>query len=290
MSENNFISKLESRWQKSQQNTAVCIGLDSEFAKIPLGLKNSAATDGSISSIITRFNQEIIDATHDLVCAFKPNIAFYEAEGTQGMLALKNTSEYIRSNHPEIPIILDAKRADIGSTNSGYAKAAFDELKVDAITVHPYLGREALEPFLARGDKGILVLARTSNPGGGEFQDLLVGDKKEPLYQLVARQVSEKWNDNGNCGLVAGATYPEELKRLREIVGDLPFLIPGIGAQGGDLKATVRSGKDSRGQGMIINSSRSVIFASADVKDFAQKAREETLKLRDEIRRFLVEV
>ena len=181
---------------------------------------------------------------------------------------------------PEVPVIYDAKRGDIGSTNQGYAVHAFDELRADAITVHPYLGREALDPFLERLDKGTIVLVRTSNPGGGEFQDLLVGD--EPLYRVVARRVAETWNQQGNCAVVVGATYPEELAEVRRIVGTMPILIPGIGAQGGDVRRTVEAGRDARRRGMIVNSSRGVIYAS-NGDDFAEAARQEVLRLNREI-------
>ncbi len=204
------------------------------------------------------FNKSIIDQTADLVLAYKPQSAFYEAEGSEGLEGLEKTVEYIREKYPDIPVILDAKRGDIGSTNEAYAKAIFDNLGVDAVTVHPYLGQESLQPFLERKDKGIIVLVKTSNPGAGEFQDLLVEGK--PLYQIVAEHV-KTWNVNNNLAVAVGATYPEELKIVREIVGDIPILLPGIGAQGGDLEATIKAGKDSNGQGMIISSSRSIIFA-----------------------------
>jgi len=197
---------------------------------------------------------------------------------------LSRTVEYIRETYPHIPVILDAKRADIGSTNPGYVQAAFDIIGVDAITVHPYLGKEALAPFLERKEKGIIVLAKTSNPGAAEFQDLLVGDFREPLYLVVARTVARAWNTNGNCAIVVGATYPAELEKVRAVVGDIPILIPGVGAQGGEVEATVRAGRDSRGWGMIINSSRSIIFASKG-NDFAQAARKATERLRAEINR-----
>jgi len=196
---------------------------------------------------------------------------------------LANTIKFIHQVAPEVPVILDAKRADIGNTNKGYVQAAFEELGVDAITVHPYLGKEALQPFLNRGDKGVFVLVRTSNPGAGEFQDLQVNG--EPLYQIVARQVATEWNKNNNCGVVVGATYPEELLLIRQVVGDMPILIPGIGAQGGDVEKTVRAGKDSRGRGMIINSSRGIIFASAE-SDFPLAARRETIKLKNMINQY----
>lgn len=273
-----FLSFLEDRWQT---NTFVCVGLDSDYQQLPETVKQGR----SIEEVMFAFNRAIIDATHDLVCAYKPNAAFYEAQGDAGLRALTRTVQYIKEAYPSIPVILDAKRADIGSTNLGYVQAAFDQIGVDAITVHPYLGKEALAPFLARADKGIIVLAKTSNPGAGEFQDLPVGPAQEPLYQIVARHVAEQWNANGNCGIVIGATYPQDLRKAREIVGDMPILIPGIGTQGGAVAATVAAGKDSKGQGMIINATRSIIFASRG-SDFAQAARAATERLRDEINRY----
>ncbi len=273
-----FISKLEQGWQKGN---FVCVGLDSDYDRIPAKVKSR----GFVEEALFVFNRDIIDATHDLVCAYKPNAAFYEAQGDVGFRALTRTVRYMRETYPSIPVILDAKRADIGSTNLGYVQAAFDIIGVDAITIHPYLGKEALAPFLARKEKGIIVLAKTSNPGAGEFQDLLVGDSREPLYQVVARNVAHVWNTNGNCALVVGATYPAELEKVRAIVGDMPILIPGIGAQGGEVAATVSAGKDDRGWGMIINSSRSIIFASKE-NDFAQAARKATEQLRAEINRY----
>ncbi len=273
-----FVSRLEQCWK---QDNFVCVGLDPDYNHIPESVKSL----DSVEEALFVFNREIIDATHDLVCAYKPNAAFYEMQGDVGLRALTRTVRYIRETYPHIPIILDAKRADIGSTNLGYVKAAFDIIGVDAITVHPYLGKEALAPFLARREKGIIVLAKTSNPGSAEFQNLPVGQSQEPLYQVVARNVATTWNSNGNCALVVGATYPAELKKVRTIVGDMPILIPGIGAQGGEVAATVIAGKDSRGCGMIINSSRAIIFASQG-PDFAQAARQATEHLRAEINKY----
>ena len=178
-----------------------------------------------------------------------------------------------------MPIILDAKRGDIGNTNEGYVKMTFDKLGVDAITVSPYLGKESLEPFLQRSDCGIIVLVKTSNPGAGEFQDLIVYPERsrrgKPLYQVVAKRIATDWNTNGNCAVVVGATYPEELLQVRKIIGDMPILIPGIGAQGGNVLETVKNGVNSKKQGIIISSSRGIIFAS--------NPREATLKLHQEI-------
>ena len=273
-----FITKLESCWQR---DNFVCVGLDSDYDQLPDIIKAGR----SVEDALFHFNREIIDATHDLVCAYKPNAAFYEAQGEAGLRALLNTVRYIREMYAHIPVILDAKRADIGSANLGYAQSAFDYLGVDAITVHPYLGREALAPFLARKEKGIIVLVKTSNPGAGEFQDLPAGPQQEPLYMVVARHVAQEWNSNGNCAIVAGATYPDELRCARALVGDMPILIPGIGAQGGEVAATVKAGQDSRGWGMIINASRSIIFASRG-SDFAVAARAATEQLRAEINRY----
>ncbi len=274
-SEPTFIAMLEKRWQ---ENTCVCVGLDPVYDRLPAKVRQDVSPEDAFFA----FNREIINATHDLVCAYKPNSAFYEALDDAGTRALMKTVEYIKQTYPRIPVILDAKRADIGNTNRGYVESAFDNICADAITVHPYLGKEALTPFLARRDKGIIVLVKTSNAGSNEFQSLLIGNKQEPLYQVVARNIAQTWNTHGNCAIVVGATYPSELKQVRTIVGDIPILIPGIGAQGGDIEATVRAGKDSRGWGMIINSSRDIIYASKD-ENFAQAARDATQKLRDAI-------
>ncbi len=269
-----FLEKLSAAWEKN--NSLLCVGLDSELAKLPAHIQGDSTPQFS-------FNKAIIDVTADLVCAYKINSAFYEASGPNGIQQLKLTADYLRANNPSTPIILDAKRADIGNTNNGYVNFIFDYLDMDAVTLHPYLGREALEPFLNRKDKGVIVLCRTSNPGAGEFQDLIVDGK--PLYQLVAKEVARKWNINNNCLLVVGATYPEEMKTIRSLVGDVPFLVPGVGAQGGDVEAIMRAGLDSRGQGMIINSARDIIFAS-DAKNFAEAARKKALATRDEINKY----
>jgi len=286
MSDRNFREMLEKKWDEDK---FVCVGLDSEFERIPAHVGNKEA--GVFSSIV-EFNRKIIESTKDLVCAYKPNIAFYEAHGSEGLSALQETTRSIRSIAPDVSVILDAKRADIGNTNAGYVKMAFEYLKADAITVHPYLGSEALRLFLECADKGIFVLCRTSNPGAGEFQDTWVrtGSTEaekfyQPLYRIVAYSVAIQWNMNGNCNLVVGATYPKELQEIRAIVGDMPILIPGVGAQGGDVEQTVKAGKDSHGRGMIINSSRGIIFAS-NGRDFAEAARRETLKLHNLINQY----
>jgi len=226
---------------------------------------------------VVEFNAQIIEATADLVCAYKPNSAFYEALGQGGFQALRETILAVRAMAPGVPVILDAKRADIGSTNEGYVAAAFDALLADAITVHPYLGAEALKPFLARGEKMIFVLARTSNPGAGEFQDLL--SDGVPLYRQVARAVATDWNQRGNCALVVGATYPQELERVREDVPPkLPILVPGVGAQGGSLEDVVAIHTKAGSTSFLINASRSVLYASSG-EDFAAAARAEAQNL-----------
>lgn len=259
MSDRIFKNLLAAQWQ---QGNFLCVGLDPDLEKIPKEFQK-----GNVVETLVAFNTAIIDATKDLVCAYKPNSAFYERYGADGIRALKDTIAVSRALAPEIPVILDAKRADLDNTNKGYVYSAFDELGADAITVHPYLGSEALEPFLSRQDKGVIVLCRTSNPGAKEFQDLDVGG--EPLYMRVARTVQDTWNTRGNCGIVVGATYPEELKKIRSVVPDLPILIPGIGAQGGDLEKSVINGRDSQGGGIIISTSRAVIYA-ASVRESAQ--------------------
>jgi orotidine-5'-phosphate decarboxylase len=269
-----FQQKLDTIVQKN--NSLLCIGLDSDLTKLPPTIKSQ-------QNPLFEFNKAIINATHDLVCAYKPNSAFYEAEGDRGVLQLKMTCDYLRKNYPQIPIILDAKRGDIGSTNEGYVKFIFDYLGADAVTLHPYLGSEALKPFLSRIEKGSIILCRTSNPGADEFQNIITNG--EPLYKLIAQKITKEWNKNGNCLLVIGATYPEELAEVRKIAPDMIFLVPGIGAQGGDIEKTVKAGLNSQKSGMIINSSRGIIFAG-NGEDFAQKARVETVKLKNQINKF----
>ncbi len=273
-----FQQKLDAIVEKN--NSLVSVGLDSDLAKIPQYIK--AGKNPQFA-----FNKAIIDATHDLVCACKPNSAYYEAQGAGGIEELKMTCDYVRAQYPEIVMILDAKRADIGNTNEGYVRYVFDYLGADAVTLHPYLGKEALKPFLDRKDKGCFILCRTSNPGAGEFQDLAFdsGDQNIKLYQQVAKNVAEHWNYNGNCGLVVGATYPDELSIVRRLAKNIPILIPGVGAQGGDVEKTVKAGVDSCGRNAIINSSRGIIFAS-NAADFAKNAREETEKLKNNINRY----
>ena len=260
----------------AKNNSLVCVGLDSEISKLPAHLKKSKFPQ-------FEFNKAIVDTTADLVCAYKPNTAFYESQGEKGVLELKMTCDYIKEKYPEVVIILDAKRADIGNTNNGYVQFAYDYLGADAITLHPYLGQEALKPFLDNKEKGSIVLCRTSNPGSGEFQNLEVNGKK--IFELVAQKVITEWNKNNNCMLVLGATYPEELKTIRELNDNMFFLVPGIGAQGGDLENTLKNGLNSQKSGLMINSSRGIIFA-ANGETFAATAREETMKLKKEINKY----
>lgn len=270
----NFTTKLDQAWATS--NSLLCVGLDPDLAKLPQKFKDS--TDP-----LFEFNKAIIDATADVVCAFKPNSAFYEAFGPDGIRQLKQTIDYIKQNHPQLVTILDAKRADIGNTNNGYVSFIYDYLGVDSVTLHPYLGHEALRPFLDRQDKGAIILCRTSNPGASEFQDLNINNR--PLYEHVAETVAKAWNDNQNCLLVVGATYPEEMKTIRKLVGEMSFLVPGIGAQGGDIAAVMEVGTDSNHRGMMISASRSVLYAS-NGEDFAEAARAEAMKTRDEINKY----
>ncbi len=261
----------------SKNNSLLCVGLDPDITKLPESLRGSGTPYFS-------FNKAIMDATADLVCAFKPNSAFYEARGAGGIEELKQTCMYIQQRYPEIPIILDFKRGDIGNTNNNYADFAFDYLGVDAVTIQPYQGREAVQSFLDYKDKGIIVLCRTSNSGAGEFQDLSVDGRK--LYLTVAENVAKNWNTNDNCLLVVGATVPEELAEIRALVGDdMVFLVPGVGAQGGDVEATVNAGKNTSGTGMIINSSRAILYADGS-ESFAEVARQMATETRDEINKY----
>ncbi|TAL14503.1 orotidine-5'-phosphate decarboxylase [Patescibacteria group bacterium] len=260
-----------------QNNSLLCVGLDPVIDKLPKHLRTSQTP-------LFDFNKAIIDATAEFACAFKPNSAFYEALGPSGIEQLKQTVDYINQNYPNIPTILDAKRADIGSTNEGYTEYVYDYLQMDAITLHPYLGSEALEPFLAYKDKGQIILCRTSNPGAGEFQDLLLDGA--PLYEHVAEKVRDKWNGNNNCLLVVGATYPSEMKKIREIVGpNMIFLVPGVGAQGGNIEETMEAGLGLNSRGLIISSSRDIIYAGSD-EDFAQASALRAKETRDEINKY----
>jgi orotidine-5'-phosphate decarboxylase len=263
-----FTEKLSSI--QSRTGSLVCIGLDVDPEKIPAHLR--AEPDG-----VLEFNKRIIDATSDLVCAYKPNLAFYEALGERGWSILRDTLRVIPK---DVITIGDAKRGDIGNTAERYAHALFADLGFDAVTVNPYLGFDSVGPFLRDPEKGVFLLALTSNPGSKDFQRLKSG--VVPLYEKVVR-AAKKWNVNKNIGLVVGATHPRELKRIRSIVPDMPLLIPGIGKQGGDLRSSIKYGCDKNGRLAIINASRSILYASSGV-DFAEAARAETIRMRDEIR------
>lgn len=253
----------------NKTNSLVCVGLDPDFDKIPERFKN-------LDNPQFEFNKWIVDQTAEYTAAYKPNTAFYEARGEQGITELKMTMDYINTNYPDIFTVCDAKRADIGNTNNGYAKFVFDYLGFDSITLHPYLGSEALKPFLDRKDKVSIILCRTSNSGAGEFQDLIADGQK--VWEIVAGKVASKWNDNDNCMLVVGATYPEEMKKVRELAPNVTFLVPGIGAQGGSVKEVMESGIDSNGSGLMINSARGIIFS--------ENPAESAKSLRDEINQY----
>lgn len=269
-----FIEKLTRAWKTN--NSLVCVGLDPDTSRFP-------ASVDSQDEPIFEFNKAIIDATHDLVCAYKPQIAHYAAESAESQL--EGTIAYLKSTYPDVPIILDAKRGDIGSTADMYATEVFERYAADAVTVNPYLGFDSLEPFLKYKDRGVILLCRTSNPGAADLQDLLV--EGAPLYEKVATLAAQKWNANGNCLLVVGATWPAQLANIRRIVGDMPLLIPGVGAQGGDVEKLMYAGQTKAGTGLIISSSRAILYASRG-EDFAQAARRETIKLRDQINRHRV--
>ena len=260
---------------RDKNGSLVCVGLDPEATRYPASLANS-------SDRVFEFCRAIVDATADLVCCFKPQIAYFAAQRAED--ALERVIRHIHEQHPHVPVILDAKRGDIGSTAQQYAAELFDRFGADAVTVNPYLGRDSLAPFLDREDKGVVILCHTSNPGARDLQELDVGGK--PLYQHVAALVANEWNAKKNCALVVGATYPKELADVRAIVGDeMPLLIPGVGAQGGDVQAVVSNGKNAQGHGLIISSSRAILYAGSG-GDFADAARAATQKLRDEIERY----
>lgn len=260
----------------------MCVGLDLVPEKIPLSIGGSTDAERCLT-----FAKEIVVATADVAGAYKPNASFYEALGPDGFSVMRETIEHIRLIAPDALVIVDAKRADIASTNDGYVKALFDLLGADAVTLHPYLGREALAPFLKRKDKGCFILCRTSNPGASELQDLDVGG--EPLYLRLAGMVNTTWNVFSNCGLVAGATYPEELELVRRRAPELPLLIPGIGAQGGDLERSIRAAVHAGKLRAFINSSRAILYAS-EGDDYADASATAARELDAEIRATLATV
>jgi len=273
-----FTEQLANAW--STQDTMLCVGLDPDPKQFPASIKGKGGA-------ILAFCREIVDATADLVCAFKPQIAYFASQGAEDQL--EQLIDHIHRQHPHVPVILDSKRGDIGSTAEQYAIEAFERYKADAVTVNPYMGFDSIEPYLKYSNKGVIVLCRTSNPGGSDLQFLKVteegGSSQEQLYQRVARLAAGRWNKTGQLGLVVGATFPDEIAKVREIVGDMPLLIPGIGAQGGDIPSTVKAGtiNGSPGTGMIINSSRAILYASQDSK-FADAARQVAIATRDALR------
>ena len=267
----NFIKALNSVWREN--NTLLCIGLDPDPAKFPAHLQHRP-------DAIFEFCRAIVDATADLVCCFKPQIAYFAARRAEDQL--EALIEHIHIRHPATPVILDAKRGDIGSTAEQYAIEAFERFQADAVTINPYMGRDSIEPYLAYRDKGIILLCRTSNPGGSDLQFLDVGGEK--LYERVARLVSKEWDVNGQCALVVGATFPSEIARVRTLIGDMPLLVPGIGAQGGDIETTVRAGCTPSGVGLIINSSRAILYAGKG-EDYANTARSVAEATRNAINR-----
>ena len=262
-----FIEQLNHAWIGN--DSLLCVGLDPTPEKLPVHLQHLP-----IERSFFEFCTAIVDATAEHVCAFKPQIAYFAAHRAES--ALEEIIQYAKQKYPSIPIILDAKRGDIGSTAEQYAIEAFERYQADAVTVNPYMGFDSIQPYLAYPDKGVIVLCRTSNPGGSDLQFLKVDG--QPLYQVVAKKVDKDWNNNGQCALVVGATFPNEIAQVRSIVGDMPLLIPGIGAQGGDLTATMHAGQTSNGTGVMINSSRAIIYADSgeEFATAAQNAARET--------------
>ena len=262
-SSNTFTQQLQSAW--ASQGSMLCVGFDPDPKRLPPALQGKP--EG-----IFEFCREIADATADLVCSFKPQFAYFASQRAEAQL--EKLIKHLKDRHPHIPVILDSKRGDIGSTADHYALEAFERYGADAITVNPYMGFDTIEPYLKHPGKGVIVLCRTSNPGGSDLQFLNVGPKGEPLYLHIAQLAAQQWNSSGQIGLVVGATFPEEIAKVRAIVGDMPLLIPGIGAQGGDIEATVKAGAiaGAPGTGMIINSSRAILYASSG-NDFAEAAR-----------------
>ncbi len=267
-----FTDQLSAAWQKN--NSLLCVGLDPDPAKFPAHLKGR-------DDAIFEFCKTIVDATADLVCCFKPQIAYFAARRAEDQL--EELIAHIHEKHPGIPVILDSKRGDIGSTAEQYAVEAFARFKADAVTVNPYMGRDSVEPYLAYPDKGVILLCRTSNPGGSDLQFLDVGGEK--LYERVARLAAREWNTTGQIALVVGATFPAEIARVRALTGDMPLLVPGIGAQGGDIEATVNAGKTAKNTGLMINSSRAILYAGKDAH-FHIAARAAAQETRDTINRY----
>jgi orotidine-5'-phosphate decarboxylase len=270
---NTFNQQLQSAW--ASQGSMLCVGFDPDPKRLPPALQGKP--EG-----IFEFCREIADATADLVCSFKPQFAYFASQRAEAQL--EKLIKHLKDKYPHIPVILDSKRGDIGSTADHYAIEAFERYGADAVTVNPYMGFDTIEPYLKYAGKGVIVLCRTSNPGGSDLQFLNVSSG-EPLYLHVAKLASQKWNSSGQISLVVGATFPEEIAKVRTIIGDMPLLIPGIGTQGGDIDATIKAGRipNTPGSGMIINSSRAILYASAG-NDFAQAARDVAQSTRDALR------
>jgi orotidine-5'-phosphate decarboxylase len=268
----NFTEKLAARWHAA--DTLLCVGLDPDPARFPAQFRGR-------DDAIFAFCRAIVDATAEFACAFKPQIAYFASRRAEDQL--EALIAHIRNAHPRVPVILDAKRGDIGSTAEHYAREAFERYGADAVTLSPYMGLDSIEPYLEYTDRGAFILCRTSNPGGSDLQMLETASGGK-LYEHVARLVATRWNTNGQLGLVVGATYPAELARVRDIVGDLPLLVPGVGAQGGDVRAAVEAGQTSRGEGVLINSSRAILYAGHG-EGFAAAAAEAARRTRDEINR-----
>jgi orotidine-5'-phosphate decarboxylase len=270
---NTFNQQLQSAW--ASQGSMLCVGFDPDPKRLPPSFQGKP--EG-----IFEFCREIADATADLVCSFKPQFAYFASQRAEAQL--EKLIGHLKNKYPHIPVILDSKRGDIGSTADHYALEAFERYGADAVTVNPYMGFDTIEPYLKHAGKGVIVLCRTSNPGGSDLQFLNV-NLGEPLYLHVAKLASQKWNGSGQISLVVGATFPEEISKVRAIVGDMPLLIPGIGAQGGDIDATIKAGHipNAPGTGMIINSSRAILYASAG-NDFAQAARNVAQSTRDALK------
>ncbi|HWZ64411.1 MAG TPA: orotidine-5'-phosphate decarboxylase [Steroidobacteraceae bacterium] len=268
-----FTQRLKRAWEKN--DSLLCVGLDPEIERLPEAL-------AAVPAPIFQFNKAVIDATADLVCAYKPQFAHYAACEAEDQL--ERTIDYIHRTYPDIPVILDGKRGDVGHTAERYAAEAFERYAADAVTVNPYLGGDSLEPFLRHADKGVFVLCRTSNPGARDLQDLEVGARR--VYHVVAELAAQRWNRNGNCALVVGATYPRELAEVRRIVGDMPLLLPGVGAQGADVAQAVTGGQTPAGTGLLISSSRAILYGSGSGRagaDFAAAARTAAQALRAQI-------
>ena len=263
-----FHEQLARSWTAS--GSLLCVGLDPDPASFPAPLDRG-------HDAVFRFCKEIVDATADLVCAFKPQIAYFASQREEA--ALESLCSYIRETYPEVTLIVDAKRGDIGSTAEHYAREVFGRYHAHAATVNPYLGRDSVAPFFAHGG-GVIALCRTSNPGGADLQEL--DCEGRPLFVRVAEMVAKEWSADGDCGLVVGATYPDELRAVREAVGDLPILVPGVGAQGGDPAAAVRAGTTPNGRGLIVSSSRAILYAGRG-DDFADAARQAALDARESL-------